>query len=368
MTRNVSDRSPVTIDPMIWLTVACLITVLSLHHVNYTKDYIWEITHRFFNPYSLGLNKILQQFAVGGFFLMSGFKLTKSKRTEPAWDFIRNRLLRIYPMYLLTIVLFSFTSYPYLRKTLPSVGNFVIHALCLQSIVPNMIQDNYNTIWFVSNLVCYYGLFLILRRWVSQAKTFGLVLGLMLGVISGLNFVPVLAGKSLMIQGFGGYLVYFSIGMLYAEYQSDFERLKTPIALIISAISSSALLYSATQFGGIFQSGNFALDSLQTALAIMAILPLHFTILKVCRSIAVPSYLATCFKQLSFASFGIFLLHRPVWSMMANIWGTKSYIQSGFILGLGIPVIFALSYALQSSYNKGLRWYLGRQSNRATAQ
>ncbi|MEO0770850.1 MAG: hypothetical protein AAFY72_15760, partial [Cyanobacteria bacterium J06649_4] len=104
----------VVVDATIYMTLIFVSVVLMLHHVNYTHDYLWEISHRFFHPYETGVDQLFQKFAVGGFLLLSGYKLSLSKVSEPVVPFLFNRLKRIYPLYLLALIVSSPAAYPHL--------------------------------------------------------------------------------------------------------------------------------------------------------------------------------------------------------------------------------------------------------------
>ena len=57
----------------------------------------------------------------------------------------------------------------------------------------------------------------------------------------------------------------------------------------------------------------------------------------------------------SYASFCVFLLHRPIWTVMTYVWKKGSGGQAVFILGGGMIVIWVIAYYVQKLYNVGVR-------------
>jgi peptidoglycan/LPS O-acetylase OafA/YrhL len=343
-----SEQNLTTVDSVIWLNLIFVGVVLLLHHVNYTQDYFWAIAHRFIDVYQYKVDKLLQIFSVGGFLFLSGFKLAKSKSSTSSISFIKSRLVRIYPLYLLAVVVSSVTTYPYLTGQFPSIPNFLIHALCLQSILPDLFQANYHTIWFVSHLFCYYGLFLILRSQVKTPKTFFALVGLIIASIYGLQFLASLFKLKLFLPGFDMLFLFFPLGIFYAHHGKGIDRFKPQLLFLIAAVCLPGFVIVKNLLA------NDALPQavLERCFAIGGFIPLYVGLLKVCAPIKVPQRVAILMQQLSVASFCAFLFHRALWAVLAQLWSQKSYAQSGLVLGIGIPLLFVSSYWLQVGYDR----------------
>jgi peptidoglycan/LPS O-acetylase OafA/YrhL len=343
-----SHKNLVNADPVICLNLVFLAVVLLLHHVNFTHDYLWEVSHRIINIYEYKIDKILQMFAVGGFLFLSGLKIAGSKSSDTAQSFIKRRLLRIYPLYLLAVIVSSFTSYPYLTGTFPISSNFLVHVLCLQSILPDLFQGNYHTIWFVNNLLSCYLLFLLLRDKLNHFLSFFTTLSIVLLSITALRTLAAIAGIKLFTGDFDTYLIFFSLGALYSRNQSNVSQLDSKPLLLVSTIA-------LVGFFGV-KNGLHNQEILQYLLERIFILsgmiPLYSVLIKELRKIKIPISIAKLMQKLFVASFCVFLFHRSFWSILATIWSQKSYIQSTFILGLGIPLIFVISYWIQVSYDR----------------
>ena len=348
------ESTETAVDSTVYMTLIFVGIVLLLHHVNYTTDYLWEATHRFFNPYTLRVDKLLQKFAVGGFLFLSGYKLSISKMAEPAGRFILNRLRRIYPLYLLSVVISSFTVYPDLVDgEMPRLLTFLIHALCLQSVVPNLFQANLHTIWFVSNLCCCYLLFLVLRESLSRGAVFISKLAIVLAAIATVRQVAGTYSDVAVFTGhFDTYLLFFCAGMLCAQNRDSFGQLNRWTLVSVSAVFTAALIAFR-----INQPDNFlgspAVGYLFDRLVILgSTLPLHVALLMSFKEVAVAPKIASLLKGMAIASYCVFLFHRPTWTLFAQIWSTPSYLQSLFMLGFGIPFIFYISYWIQTYYSR----------------
>ncbi|MEO0516737.1 MAG: acyltransferase family protein [Cyanobacteria bacterium P01_A01_bin.116] len=349
------NSQAVLVDATIYMTLIFLGVVLFLHHVNYTIDYLWEVTHRVFNPYTTGFDKLLQKFAVGGFLFLSGYKLSLSKASEPAQLFLINRLKRIYPLYLLAVCVFSVTVYPNLLGTRPLFSNFLVHALCLQSVVPSLFQENFHSIWFVSNLFCCYLLFLGLRPSLGKPSAMAVRLGLSLFSIYLIRQIASLYGIDIFTGYFDAYLLFFAAGMVCSQTKKKLSRIDKKLLIGAAVLSLIALMtFKLTQpetllFGNVI--GGYVLDR---SLVLGSALPLHVALLTSFKKFTVAPNIAKLMKSLAAASYCAFLFHRPIWTLLSQLWSGSSYVHSLFILGFGIPLIFVVSYQMQLFYNRNI--------------
>lgn len=355
-------RNTSKVDNIAWMNLLFIFLVLLLHHVNYTQDYLWAITHRFINPYESGINQILQKITVGGFLFLSGYKLALSKQFEPTKEFLFNRFLRIYPLYFLAVVLFSFTVYPHINGERPNLGNFAIHALALQAWLPNLYQDNYLTIWFVSNLLFCYFMFILLRRYLSNSRHFLLV---MLAIVLAINLIRIIALKLADIEMFSGhfdiYFLFFAFGMWCSQRQeksTSYSRKRFFFALVLLIVCTISFVYMNL----LLSSNWFGYLLLERIFILGFTLPIFYLFLWMPLKKSLSNKAAYIINYVGSASLCIFLFHRPLWTLMYRMSPGKSYPQSLFILGLGIPLIFVISYQIQSFYNSRLSLFLRRNN------
>lgn len=341
----------VMVDPITWINLLFMFIVLLLHHVNYTQDYLWAISHRLINPYETGIDQALQKFAVGGFLFFSGYKLAISKQREPIWAFLLNRFLRIYPLYFLAIVLFSVTVYPHITGEMPSLGNFSVHTLALQAWLPNLYQRNYLTIWFISNLFFCYLVFIFIRRELSDTQHFLQAVTLILVMI---NLSRIIFLKAYSFDIFSGhfdtYFLFFALGMLSSKLLSQGmpDRWQNSLYLPTVSAACAIALVVATSF---LSHDTAKFYVLERVLIFGFTVPAYWALLQNLQGYLLSIKGAAFLKNISAASLCVFLFHRPIWTVMYTFMPEKSWFQSLFILGIGIPLIFLTSYYVQHFYN-----------------
>ncbi|MDJ0744115.1 MAG: acyltransferase family protein [Xenococcaceae cyanobacterium MO_167.B27] len=337
-----SYERPRGIDAVILLTAIFLVIVLLLHHGSYTINYLGPL-HRYH------INKFLQKFAVGGFLFLSGFKLTKSKISNSSREFLVNRFFRVYLLYLLALIVFSFTAYPDLNNGIfPSWSNFILHSFCIQSLIPHFFQQDYNTIWFVSVLFFCYGFFLLTRRLLDKLHLFLIILFIVIVAISLIRHLASLYEVNIFHQYLDTWLAFFSLGMVYSKNQKRINRLNTKLFACSSCISFILLiaLYNATEIEGLL------IYTIERILILASTLSLYFIQFKIHPHIYVSRRVSSFLKWISYSSFCVFLFHRSIWNLLVKFWSDESFYQSIFILVLGIPIILILSYRIQVTYNQ----------------
>lgn len=352
------NTSKTYVDSIIWMNLLFVGLVLCLHSVNYTKDYLWEITHRFINPYEAGIDQILQKLAVGGFLFLSGYKLALSKKLEPTKAFLIGRLLRIYPLYFLAVIASTFTAYPYAFDLLPNSGNFVMHILALQSWLPNFFQANYLTIWFVSNLFFCYALFPILRIPTKRSRLL-LMLSLLTAGIYLARFACLALFRVDFFPGdFDIYFLFFGFGMAFSvSSQQDHKSFSnTKLAILVATLVASMIAFIGLNLYLPKDAPTFFV--LKRTVVFGFTLPAFIVMFSQLSKVGISKQQAYLLKYLNTASFCVFLFHRPIWAVMSTLWNNPSYLQSVFILGVGIPFIFVVSYQLQFFYASRVFPYL----------
>jgi len=348
------ESSDIVVDPVVLLTATFILTVLLLHHGSYTHDYIWRLRQ-------IEVNQYLQKMAVGGFLFLSGYKLMLSKAGVSAIAFWKNRLIRIYPPYLLALVAYSFTDYVYKQESLPSIGNFLLHASLLQSVLPDLLGKSYRTLWFVSVLFCCYVFFLMARRLVQRMWLYVASVVLLVLAICVVRNVLASSDIDVFLKSFEVFLVYFSGGMLYAAQQQTVHGLIRQNMLLYKGIVVGAtLLFAAVKLWLIASNApqSTSLYCFDFIATLATTIPLYLLFLSGTIELRIKqSSLAKRLQQLSVASFFVFLCHRPIWSVLASIWNDSGFVHSLYIFGVGLPTIFALSLWGQVTYSRLVkRW------------
>ena len=188
--------------------------------------------------------------AVAGFMVLSGFIFVHGAfgRTVRYGEFIRNRFLRIYPLYLLLVV-FAACLHPE-RDVLLSLARYV---LPLANFGPQVFGQTPAMVWTVAVEFQFYLLFpflLVLLERHGQGLFWRMIV-----LLVGLRLIMALLGEGVQALSYwtiAGRMDQFLIGMLagrwYALNPAAVRRLGWQLAP--AAIGLVALLYGFNQLGG----------------------------------------------------------------------------------------------------------------------
>lgn len=319
-----------------------IIIILFLHHIAYTPYY--------FHFYNIPL--FLQKLSVGGFFFLSGYKLSKSKATDSVRDFFINRCFRIYLLYVFGLIIFSYTAYPYMNKGhLPSYQNFILHALCLQSILPNFFGNNYFTLWFFSILFYCYCFFLLTRGIAGKTSLFIIATLLNILCIFLLNKAAHQINLNLFQPDLNIYLIYFSAGIICFHHQKSVRRFDQ-YYLVLSCFGSISLILFYNFFYSQISYSAFA----EFFLIMIGTIPFYPAVFRMVGKWKIPDTLLKISDFISYSSFCVFLFHRSIWSVMAVIWYEKSLYQFTYITIIGTLLIFLFSFCMQRTHDSLSRY------------
>ncbi len=324
------------------LNTLFIVITLFLHVGLYTSYY-----PEFVQKYNINL--FLQKLSVGGFLFISGYKLTMSKATDSLKNFVINRFFRVYLLYLLCLIFFSFTVYPDMNGGhLPSYQNFILHALCLQSILPNFFGNNYLTIWFVSVLFYCYFFFFLTRKIAEKTFLFFLIVLLNIFCIFLLHNIGKNNGIDIFQSDLHIYLIFFALGMSYFHHQKKIDSFPYRYYLCLFCI---AFIWLMVLYNMPFIN-TWYLSFSKFFFIIISSIPLYFIIFKIAADVEFSALILKMSASISYSSFCIFLFHRVIWSVMAVAWYEKSLYQFLYIVFLGSSVIFLFSYCMQKTYDK----------------
>ena len=312
--------TPSEMNPVLVINSLLISIILYLHHSSYTNNYFSILAN-------YHINELLQKFAVGGFF------------------FFMNRFLKIYILYFVALIIASFTLYPFLNNgTYPTVNNFILHILCIQTILPDYYQNNFHTLWFVSILMACYILFIVLRNDIISLNKFIAKQVAIIVLISAVSLYTFDNVHKIFSLDFSVYLLFFSIGMLASRYTIV---LKNKYCFAIGVIGNLTLLviYNNIYVNTWYEYIVYA------SLVVLSNLALFKVLCCFVKSIKYTNYIKRIITHYSFASFCVFLLHRSIWSAMATIYPKGTLLQWVYIIFLGIPIIVYCSYIMQHYFN-----------------
>ncbi|KPA14028.1 membrane protein containing Acyltransferase 3 domain protein [Candidatus Magnetomorum sp. HK-1] len=322
-----------------------IIIILYLHHTMYMIYHIKLLPE-------YNLNLYLQKMAVGGFLFLSGFKLTHSKIKSSVGAFIKNRFFRIYLPYVLAVICYSGIVFPYINLgRFPNYKNVFIHVLGIQSILPGVFGSQYLTLWFVSFLFLCYAFFLLTRKIVTRSSLFLMSLAFSILIILIIHLYSTsIMGIAIFSKDILIYLIYFAMGMLYAKNRFIMEKTNSIILLVVSIFGLISTLYFYTYKPQVWG------DELILAISyIISSIAFYILIFKGFKQYRPSRQIKSLIQNMSFASFFVFLFHRPVWSIMNLVWFDISILHSLYMIVFAPIVIFVGCHRFQSGYNRLLQ-------------
>ncbi|UCE94824.1 MAG: acyltransferase, partial [Flavobacteriaceae bacterium] len=276
--------------------------------------------------------------ALGIFVFVSGYTLTRScggkvENLSDAGLFIKKRFVRIYPLYLSSLILAFAVSEISSKQFL--TGIFLLNAI---------LNIHINALWFVTMIFIFYLLLPVILYTYSVART--LVLSFLF------LFICVVINNSfgLMDLRLTYYFPVFVLGILCSQHDKLFLFLKSTRWAIISAIILLILTYipQSLKFSGFKYM--YIVGSLVFSLSPMIAAAELFS--EVAKS--------NVFVRLSYASFCMYLYHRTVFYSLLQLYRPESDLMIVLFLGLaGFPLIFILSEWVQTGYD-----YLVRKSSK----
>jgi len=182
-----------------------IVSVLLLHTllVTYHKDELsWKGMFRSFNAEFSFLCFLPLGFGVAGvslFFVVSGFCIHVSHQASKSWKvFFNRRFFRIYPLYLTTLILFSFFMAPF-----PSRYQFLTHLFLVHNYSPNTFRTIDGPFWTLAievQLYLIYPALLCLCYRLGWKRTMLLLAGLEIAI----RTIPWI----LDVAGYGHFLGY----------------------------------------------------------------------------------------------------------------------------------------------------------------
>jgi peptidoglycan/LPS O-acetylase OafA/YrhL len=314
------------------------------------KGHLWDLTFLYLlNAY----------FGLGLFVFISGHLLSKSNPSFEGWrdvkQFILRRYIRIFPLYIVALLLFVAIN----GRVWDSIGirdslniySFVLNLLGLQIILGSKYCRPLVTLWFVGLIVSYYYLYIICVKFVRSFIGF-ITLVFTISLFSAL-FMHLLG---LMDERFLFYLGVFIAGILEAKYKF-IEKMKfshvvfLSLVFVIFVYLYVAFIYPEKippvkpSFLSFVGMKAFVLLNL----IMLSFVPIVFALAK--RIVRTDRYVFL--QKIAYASYCMYLFHRPVWWIMVDIYNPANVkFKAAYLALLGIPVTIIVSYYLQKFYDR----------------
>jgi peptidoglycan/LPS O-acetylase OafA/YrhL len=285
-----------------------------------------------------GLSPYFEAVLLGIFFYISGYLTGRSfqKENKGSVSFFFSRMVRIFPPYLFAVALYIFV----LGITLKKFSLFVYLTGTHFIFAPNYAKIVL-TLWYVGAIILFYLIFGLLLA--NLHSTRGLIIGatIVFAVVYALH-----QWTGLIDERFFKYYLVFLIGILCTRL----DHLSTWLSggqVLIKFVLAVLGLFLFSQV--LVLSSISPLYILGTVFFIISWVILLFALAARVKS---PVILRLAIL-ISYASFFIYLIHRPLWAWLLTVFPVNT--AGGQVFFKIVPAsifIFILSYYLQSGYDR----------------
>lgn len=314
------------------LRAVATLLLLALHSEVFAFDNVLGVD---LNPIAL----FVGAFLLGSFFFMAGyFEEISMKKNQWDWIyFLKTKFIRMIPPYWFALILFVFVIGYSLKKPFDQW----VYILNLQFIFSPAYVKQLLTLWFISVLVAYYLLFIILRSWIKSERIFFIALTIIFSML----FVVHIRTQYFDIRFFE-YALPFFIGGFMARYPNIMEKIMNISAYIklIFWLISVYTLWNLQALG--YQTKNlFFLFTIN--LYIFATIWFFLALFRT----KIGKWQIWIF--ISYASFFIYLYHRPVWAVLLKLFPQSTWRDETLFRLIPASIIaIIISYGLQLGYDK----------------
>jgi peptidoglycan/LPS O-acetylase OafA/YrhL len=268
--------------------------------------------------------------ALGLLFFISGYLIGIKQvefNVQNILCFVGRRFIRIYPPFLVAVFLFYF---------LEIIDRS--SAIRVALLITPFLSPVPKTLWFIPVIFFYYLIAPIfysyaLKRWQFLLLTISLI-----SVLTLYSFYTNWLDKRVIL-----YLPSFLVGLFVGKNSLAISNVTIwkllpilPIALFIGFITDSGLNLS-----------NYLMSPFVTILTLVIFILTSKTIEN-----NISSIISSIVKKLSYASYFMYLSHRPIYTTLLNIWTPVSQFRKFLYLVLVcLPSIVVVSWILQRTYD-----------------
>ncbi len=287
-------------------------------------------------PYTSALpgyaNSVTEGFkyaALATFVFCSGWLLARQSiqlRFNELWSFYQKRLLRIYPLYALTLILFGLFGIATVSQ--------VVNGLLLTSMLNPPAMP---TLWFITMIMLFYLIAPLLIHSAQQVMKTLLISAAIALLIISYHFVINPIDWRLLL-----YFPVFVLGILYRQHPMIAEWLRQkPAALLgaglLAAWGLSLVGYEPSLVGVLFR----------WPLVITSALILFLIADPIARHFHAPTI-----TFLAYSSFGLYLCHRLIFKgVIAVYYPDNGWAQVGYLLAVALPLSVFIGYIGQRRYD-----------------
>ena len=308
--------------------IAILYIVAFWHLFEYSPSLSFHkipVTHLFTNCF-LGLFVFISGFLLSLRYDINTFLSVKK--------FYIKRILRLYPMYLISLTIFWIAQKIELHTYVKSI--FLVNTIT---------NDRLLTLWFVSMIFLFYLLTPIFLWSYSKFKVITITILVFIGLIfinSETGYVDIRLPQ---------YLIIFSFGIIVARE----DTVKFIIVKKLATLFSLIFLFIFLSLVEINTTNQLSLLFLKL-FVILSFIPLLFTI----TNRIVHLFPLEIILKLSYSSFSMYLIHRFIFKLGVIAFQPETlFISCVYLLGILLPLTILLSYWYQRTYD----WLLLKITN-----
>lgn len=284
------------------------------------------------------LGMFVASFLLGAFFFLAGYftEVSLSKPNRSTWGFVWSKFIRIFPPYWLALFLFIFVMGYSLNRTA-----LVVYIMNLQAVFAPAFVKSVLTLWYLSMLVVFYIFYGSVM--LATRSTVGLIIA-----ATAAFFIALWAHltKGYFDVRFFQYFFTFLAGVLLCRFSSIREKLfeMGMFVKVLIAIASALIFQWVLNMENAPVHWSFILASLFFMLSwILLWLGIFRTVLGDWR----------VWVWLSTASFFTYLVHRPLWYVIDDMFGLEPSLTTVLIhLVPGAILALFLGYLLQLGYDR----------------
>ncbi len=301
------------------------------------------------------LNHLNRYFALSLFTFMSGYLLEyrypSFTNTLDIRNFFIKRYIRIYPLYLLSLLIYFRIFTQFIDMNLCTI---IMNGLGLQIILARKTCLPVMTLWYIGLIFTYYFIFVSVKLFVNDMKSAILFMFFLIGIFIFLKSVLGVGDKRLLL-----YLPVFLAG-IYSCRIKVLERLSVKwITALTLALVSTVFLYIELVYPRVYLTN--AKPLLFSTISIVVFVLVNLIML--CFVLWIINIFHTFGTQnpsritgfISYSSYATYLFHRPLWWLMTEIYRPQERFGTlVYMMGLGIPLALLVGYCAQFFYDKHL--------------
>lgn len=293
---------------------------------------------------------------VSGFIILSGFGLTYSLLTKNVTDvkvipFFWKRFVRLIPLYYIALF-FYLSIVDFIQPQ-----NLLTHLIFVHTFFPNF-SHNPGSLWFVGLIVQCYLFFPTAYKFIFHKRG---IITLSVAAISLYILGVILTDMGLYVRdSFLSFSIEFVFGMNIArdahrqkmKQYSTFPVAMSAIALLTCFIilAQSSLLYSLAEYI------RYPITTFSRICFFIVLLNIFSFLEKYWKYF---SRLIPLLSALSFASYSVYLFHRPMLTIMTrgSVWNwiihhtSTGYVRFISLFVISTPLIFLVSFWIQVAYD-----------------